>query len=135
LRDLLGIRLLALVGFALAVVPATEVVGTDPVAATGPRLDGGPPNILLIVADDLGYETLGCYGGRDFATPHLDRLASQCMRFRRAYASPVCTPSRMSLTTGTYVTRHGYDFVLPEHEVSRWRYGWRRDAIVRPPGA
>jgi len=78
-----------------------------------------PPNILLIVADDLGYETLGCYGGLDFSTPHLDRLAAQGMRFGRAYASPVCTPSRMSLSTGTYVTRHGYDYVLPEHEGSR----------------
>ena len=73
------------------------------------------PNILLLFADDLGYEALGCYGGKDFQTPHLDRLAEQGMRFSRAYTSPVCTPSRMSLYTGTYTTRHGYDSVLPVH--------------------
>ncbi len=73
------------------------------------------PNILLLFADDLGYEALGCYGGKDFETPHLDRLATQGMRFSRAYTSPVCTPSRMSLYTGTYVSRHGYYDVLPVH--------------------
>lgn len=85
---------------------ATTTITTDP----------NPPNILLLFADDLGYETLGCYGGEDFATPHLDRLAGQSMRFQRAYTSPVCTPSRMSLYTGTYVSRHGYDRVLPVHQ-------------------
>ena len=99
----------------LACLALLSGLGNTAVAAE-PRT---PPNILLIVADDLGYETLGCYGGLDFSTPHLDRLAAQGMRFGRAYASPVCTPSRMSLYTGTYVTRHGYDVVLPEHEGSR----------------
>ncbi|WP_231602496.1 FAD-dependent oxidoreductase [Neorhodopirellula pilleata] len=74
------------------------------------------PNILLLFADDLGYETLGCYGGQDYATPNLDRLAEQGMRFSRAYTSPVCTPSRMSLYTGVYASRHGYDRVLPVHQ-------------------
>jgi arylsulfatase A len=73
------------------------------------------PNILLIVADDLGCEALGCYGGLDFSTPHLDRLASEGMRFSLAYTSPVCTPSRMTFYTGTYVTRHKYYDVLPVH--------------------
>jgi hypothetical protein len=98
---------------------ATPAAEPEPTGGAVPRASRTPPNILLIVADDLGYETLGCYGGQDFATPHLDRLAAQGMRFRRAYTSPVCTPSRMSLSTGTYVTRHGYDVVLPEHEGSR----------------
>lgn len=77
--------------------------------------DQEKPNILLLFADDLGYETLGCYGGQDFSTPHLDQLAASGMRFSRAYTSPVCTPSRMSLYTGTYASRHGYDKVLPVH--------------------
>lgn len=77
------------------------------------------PNILLIVADDLGYEMLGCYGGHDTATPTLDRLASEGTQFMRTYASAVCTPSRMSLYTGTYVPRHGYTDVLPVHVGSR----------------
>lgn len=73
------------------------------------------PNFLLILADDLGYEALGCYGSEEFATPHLDELASEGMRFTRAYTSPVCTPSRMSLYTGTYASRHQYYEVLPVH--------------------
>ena len=84
------------------------------------------PNILLLFADDLGYETLGCYGGQDFPTPHLDRLAEQGMRFRRAYTSPVCTPSRMSLYTGTYAMRHQYDTVLPVHLGTRRAVDFRR---------
>lgn len=74
------------------------------------------PNILLIVADDLGYEMLGSYGRANAVTPHLDAMAAQGLRFSRAYASPVCTPSRMSLYTGLYASRHGYTDVLPVHE-------------------
>lgn len=86
---------------------------TASTASTAAKIDS--PNILLLFADDLGYETLGCYGGKDFQTPNLDRLATQAVRFSRAYTSPVCTPSRMSLYTGTYVSRHGYYDVLPVH--------------------
>lgn len=75
------------------------------------------PNILLIVADDLGYEKLGCYGGIGVHTPNLDRLANSGVRFFRAYTSPVCTPSRMSIYTGQYAHRHGYTEVLPVHHV------------------
>lgn len=73
-------------------------------------------NILLIVADDLGYEKLGAYGGVDTQTPQLDRMASEGVLFTRAYASAVCTPSRMSLYTGSYVTRHQYFRVIPVHK-------------------
>ncbi len=90
-------------------------VQRDREATNGQQPATTPPNILLLFADDLGYEALGCYGGEDYKTPRLDRLASQGMRFRRAYTSPVCTPSRMSLYTGTYVSRHGYYNVLPVH--------------------
>lgn len=73
------------------------------------------PNILLIVADDLGYEKLGCYGNLDNITPNLDEMASKGTLFTRAYTSPVCTPSRMSIYTGTYAPRHKYNTVLPVH--------------------
>lgn len=76
----------------------------------------GPPNILLIYADDIGYEALNCYGGLDFETPRLDEMADNGVRFSRAYASPVCTPSRVSLHTGLYTTRHGHVGVLPVHK-------------------
>ncbi|MEM7602844.1 MAG: sulfatase-like hydrolase/transferase [Verrucomicrobiota bacterium] len=75
----------------------------------------GKPNILFIVADDLGYEKLGCYGGLEADTPNLNRLAEEGMRFSRAYGSPVCTPTRMSIYTGLYPTRHGFTSVLPVH--------------------
>ncbi len=73
------------------------------------------PNILLIFADDIGYEALNSYGGQDFETPNLNRMAEEGLRFSRAYTSPVCTPSRVSLHTGLYVNRHGHDTVLPVH--------------------
>ncbi|HTO04155.1 MAG TPA: arylsulfatase [Opitutus sp.] len=65
---------------------------------------GRPPNILLIVADDLGYGELGSYGQQRIATPELDRLASEGMRFTQFYAgSAVCAPSRSVLMTGKHV--------------------------------
>jgi arylsulfatase A-like enzyme len=61
------------------------------------------PNILFILADDLGYGDLGCYGQQKIATPNLDRLAADGMRFTQAYAgSTVCAPSRCALMTGLH---------------------------------
>jgi arylsulfatase A-like enzyme len=73
------------------------------------------PNILLIFADDIGYEALNCYGGLDFKTPHLDAMASEGLRFSRAYTSPLCTPSRVSMHTSLYTPRHGHWRVLEVH--------------------
>ena len=65
-----------------------------------------PPNILFILADDLGWADLGVYGQTDFATPHLDRLAAQGVRFTQAYAnSAVCSATRFALITGRYQYR------------------------------
>lgn len=64
------------------------------------------PNILLIMADDLGMEGLGCYGGTSYRTPHLDQLASQSLRFTHAFAQPLCTPTRVQLMTGKYNHRN-----------------------------
>jgi arylsulfatase A len=64
------------------------------------------PNIILILADDLGYETLGCNGGLSYKTPHLDKLASQGIRFTQCYASPLSSPSRLALMTGQYNFRN-----------------------------
>ena len=61
------------------------------------------PNVILIVADDLGHAELGCYGQEKIRTPRLDRMAAEGMRFTRFYAgSPVCAPSRCCLMTGKH---------------------------------
>ena len=73
------------------------------------------PNILILLADDLGYEKLSCYGGLDVETPNIDKLAKGGMLFKNTYTSPVCTPSRMSFYTGEYTPRHKYSTVLPVH--------------------
>jgi arylsulfatase A-like enzyme len=64
------------------------------------------PNILFILADDLGYADLSCYGRRDIATPRIDRLAREGLRFTQAYSnSPVCSATRAALITGRYQYR------------------------------
>ena len=61
------------------------------------------PNIIYIMADDLGYADLSCYGRRDYQTPNLDKLAAEGMKFMNAYAAaPVCTPTRAAFMTGLY---------------------------------
>lgn len=64
----------------------------------------GKPNVILILADDLGYGDLGCYGQKLIQTPNIDRLAEEGMRFTQAYAgTSVCAPSRCSLLTGKHI--------------------------------
>ena len=65
--------------------------------------DKSPPNIVLIMSDDMGYSDLGCYGG-EIATPNLDRLAKNGLRFTRLYNNNMCTVTRAALLTGTYHT-------------------------------
>jgi len=68
---------------------------------------GEQPNILFILADDVGREVLGCYGGQSYKTPHLDALAADGMRFTHAYSMPVCHPTRVCLLSGKYPARLG----------------------------
>ena len=72
------------------------------------RAESAPsrPNIILIMADDLGIEGLGCYGGKSYRTPHLDRLAAEGLRFTHAYSQPLCTPTRVQIMTGKYNHRN-----------------------------
>jgi arylsulfatase A-like enzyme len=90
------------------------------------------PNILFILADDLGYGDLSCYGRPDYQTPHLDRLAAQGVRFVNAYsASPVCTPTRCAFITGRYParTRVGLEEPLTE----RGELGEKAKTLGLPP--
>jgi arylsulfatase A-like enzyme len=85
--------LATLLALAAALVPAALA------AATAAR----PPNIIFILADDLGYGDLGSYGQKRFATPHLDRLAAEGLRFTQHYGgATVCAPSRSALLTGLH---------------------------------
>jgi arylsulfatase A-like enzyme len=114
-----------------------------------------PPNVVLILADDLGYGDLGCYGSKTIVTPRLDRMAREGMRFTDFYvAAPFCSPSRAALLTGRLPVRCGVPYVLfpTEHTglppgevtlaellkpagyatacVGKWHLGWRRE--LRP---
>ena len=91
-------------GLGGAAAAGALVAGCAPEAerrgAAGPAR---PPNLLFILADDLGYGDLGCYGQQKIRTPHLDALAAEGMRFTQAYAgSTVCAPSRCCLMTGLH---------------------------------
>src|SRR5688500_20238399 len=68
------------------------------------------PNIIFILADDLGYRELGCYGGKDVPTPHIDSIARNGVRFTNGYVTaPFCAASRAALLTGRYQTRFGFE--------------------------
>src|SRR6478735_7344521 len=70
--------------------------------------DSRPPNIVIVYTDDQGYGDLGCYGAKEFATPNIDRLAAEGIRFTNFYvAQAVCSASRAALLTGCYNVRVG----------------------------
>ncbi len=78
-----------------------------------------PPNIVFVLADDLGTEVLGSYGGQTYQTPNIDKLANDGVRFTQCYSSPVCSPSRVNLLTGRYGFRTGQEWGhLPEDEIT-----------------
>jgi arylsulfatase A-like enzyme len=86
----------------------SAAAGAAAAAVTAPRKAAAQqrPNVLFILADDLGYGDLSCYGRPDYETPVLDRLAEQGMRFTSAYAAAaVCTPTRCAFITGQYPQR------------------------------
>lgn len=93
----------------------TSRTAPDPVFVAE-TADRRKPNIVLILADDLGWGELGCYGNTFNETPNLDRLAAHGIRFTNAYAAaPVCSPTRASLLTGQYPARVGItDFLAPK---------------------
>jgi arylsulfatase A len=70
----------------------------------------GKPNIVLIMADDFGYECVTANGGQSYQTPHLDRLAATGMRFEQCHVQPLCTPTRVQLMTGLYNVRNYIEF-------------------------
>jgi arylsulfatase A-like enzyme len=88
-------------------------------SAAAAAAQGGKPNIVLLISDDLGYADLPLYGKSEIATPALAGLAKAGMRFTQAYATaPICVPSRMGINTGRYQQRFGiYDNMYDPREV------------------
>ena len=83
-------------------------------SAVLPAVLSAKPNVLFIMADDLGWMDLACQGNKLVETPHLDRLAKQGMRFTDAYAAaPVCSPTRCAVLTGQAPARIGLTTHLP----------------------
>ncbi|MBS0478748.1 MAG: sulfatase-like hydrolase/transferase [Proteobacteria bacterium] len=106
---------------ALAAFSAAGGNGVSPAAAAAtapsapsaraPAARAAPPNIIVILADDLGYGDTSVYGSPVIRTPNIDRLAAEGTRFTDAYVThPVCSPSRAGLLTGRYQERFGYEF-------------------------
>src|SRR5215208_7840079 len=90
--------------FVASAVAASALAGAAGEVSLGAQ--AGRPNVLYIMADDMGWGDLSCYGRPDYKTPSLDRLAAEGARFTHAYsAAPVCTPTRCAFVTGRYPAR------------------------------
>ena len=85
-----------------------------------PPVEDGRPNIILIMADDLGYSDLGCYGG-EIQTPNLDQLAAEGLRFSQFYNTSRCCPTRASLLTGLYNHQAGIGKMTTDEQVAGYR--------------
>src|SRR5438105_3281582 len=98
---------------------ATILGGAICCMAAGDGSPQRPPNIVFILADDLGAEQLACYGNRTNHTPNLDRLAASGTIFQTCWATPLCSPSRVELMTGRYGFRTGwYNLIQLEYTPS-----------------
>jgi uncharacterized sulfatase len=75
----------------------------------------GPPNIVIMLADDLGWADIGCYGNTFNETPNIDHLARDGMQFTQFYAGPVCSPTRANLQSGQDQARFGITQHIPGH--------------------
>ncbi len=80
--------------------------GLLPGAWTSSAAEGPRPHIILIMADDIGIDGFGCYGGQSYKTPVIDKLAGSGVMFTHAYSTPLCTPTRVQLMTGKYNHRN-----------------------------
>jgi arylsulfatase A-like enzyme len=91
------------------------------------------PNIVFLLADDLGYGDLGCYGNQEIQTPHIDSLAREGARFTSFCVSwPACTPSRGSILTGRYPQRNGLYDMIRNNEVN-WKFQYNEETYAVSP--
>jgi arylsulfatase A-like enzyme len=106
---------LAILRRALPLLAVALLPGHFPsLRAAGPPKPAGRPNVLYLLADDLGYADLSVQGCKDVPTPNIDSIARNGVRFTNGYVSaPVCSPTRAGLITGRYQTRFGHEFNHP----------------------
>jgi arylsulfatase A len=95
-----------------------EFAGAADPAGAADSAPAAKPNIILIMADDFGYECVTANGGESYQTPNLDRLAAAGMRFEQCHAQPLCTPTRVQLMTGIYNVRNYIEFGLLDPEAT-----------------
>ena len=96
---------------AAAMANGADAAVPTPVAT---RMAGSKPNIILILADDMGFSDIGCFGS-EVSTPNLDRLAARGMRVNQFYNNPRCCPSRASIMTGLYSQQAGMGMMVSDH--------------------
>ena len=103
--------------FFLFIIPAFVLLGCSEKSKPEQK-----PNVLFILADDLGYHDLGCTGSKYYETPNIDRIASEAMVFTNGYAAcQVCSPSRASIMTGKFPARHGITDWIGAKSGEEWR--------------
>ncbi len=88
------------------------------------------PNIVLIMADDFGYECVGANGGTSYETPVLDRMAAEGMRFEHCYSQPICTPSRVKLMTGIVNIRNYVEFGLLDPKATTFAHLLKKEGYA-----
>jgi arylsulfatase A-like enzyme len=108
------------------------VVLAAPQVARAQAVEARKPNLVFILADDLGWSDLGCYGADLHETPHLDRLASEGVRFTQAYAMSVCSPTRAAILTGKHAARLHFT-IWREGSVNREADALRSNRNLLPP--
>jgi len=108
---------------AAALAAAGDVLAGEPASGKPAVRLADKPNILVILADDLGYGDLSSYGATDLKTPNIDKLVAAGMRFENFYANcPVCSPTRASLLSGRYPDMVGVPGVIRTHIADNWGY-------------
>ncbi len=90
---------------------------------------GPPPNVILILADDLGFSDLGCFGS-EISTPNIDRMASEGLRMTQFYTTPRCCPSRASLLTGLYSQQAGIGNMMDDRGLPGYRGELSRNCLT-----
>src|SRR4051812_33278982 len=107
-----------------ALAPSTPILSSSAAEVKAAR-----PNIVVILADDLGFSDLGCYGS-EIATPNLDRMASEGLQMRQFYTTPRCCPTRAALLTGLYPQQAGIGNMMEDRGVPGYRGELNRNCLT-----